>query len=291
MWTTFQLEVFKIFKKPRTYIAFAAIAAITGLIQMAIYADGQRYMDFFLNDIKESFDVVGNPLNGYFVCFVILQTLLVHVPLLVVLISADMIAGEANMGTLRLLLTRPQSRTTILFSKFFASSFYILLLLLWIAVTGLFLSLWIFGEDGMINAKSYEIILLNKDDLFWRYLLAFGFAFIALSTVGALGFFLSVFADNSLGPIIASMSIVIVMTILSTLEMPLFEKMRPFFFTSHMIGWKGFFEMKTDETGVAIPGTIKNIAAIGKSALILLLHIGGFIGGAIFIFRKKDLLN
>lgn len=291
MWTTFQLEVFKIFKKPRTYIAFAAIAAITGLIQMAIYADGQRYMDFFLNDIKESFDVVGNPLNGYFVCFVILQTLLVHVPLLVVLISADMIAGEANMGTLRLLLTRPQSRTTILFSKFFASSFYILLLLLWIAVTGLFLSLWIFGEDGMINAKSYEIILLNKDDLFWRYLLAFGFAFVALSTVGALGFFLSVFADNSLGPIIASMSIVIVMTILSTLEIPLFEKMRPFFFTSHMIGWKGFFEMKIDADGAAIPGTIRNIPAITRSFFILLGHIIFFFGASWFVFRKKDIVN
>ena len=69
MWTVFQLEVFKIFKKPRTYISFIAIAAITGLIQMAIYADGQRYMDFFLNDIKDNFDVIGNPLNGYFVCF------------------------------------------------------------------------------------------------------------------------------------------------------------------------------------------------------------------------------
>lgn len=291
MWTTFQLEVFKIFKKPRTYIAFAAIAAITGLIQMAIYADGQRYMDFFLNDIKESFDIVGNPLNGYFVCFVILQTLLVHVPLLVVLISADMIAGEANMGTLRLLLTRPQSRTKILFAKFFASSFYILLLLIWIAITGLFLSLWIFGEDGMINAKSYEIILLNKDDLFWRYLLAFGFAFIALSTVGALGFFLSAFADNSLGPIIATMSIVIVMTILSTLEIPLFERLRPFFFTTHMVGWKGFFEMKIDADGSAIPGTIKNIPAITKSFLILTGHILFFFGASWFVFRKKDIVN
>lgn len=291
MWTVFQLEVFKIFKKPRTYIAFIAIAAITGLIQMAIYADGQRYMDFFLNDIKENFDVIGNPLNGYFVCFVILQTLLIHVPLLVVLISADMIAGEANMGTLRLLLTRPASRSKLLFAKFFASSFYILILLFWIAVTGLFLSLWIFGKDGMINAKSYEIILLNKDDLFWRYLLAFGFAFIALSTVGALGFFLSVFAENSLGPIVATMSIIIVMTILSTLEIPLFEKMRPFFFTSHMVGWKGFFEMKMNSDGSAIPGTVRNLPAVMKSLSVLFLHIVGLFFASWYVFRKKDIVN
>jgi ABC-2 type transport system permease protein len=291
MWRLFCLELFKIFKKPRTYIAFLAIAAITGLIQVAIYVDGQRYMDFFLNDIKESFDVVGNPLNGYFVCFVILQTLLVHVPLLVVLISADMIAGEANMGTLRLILTKPASRSKLLLAKFFASSFYILLLLIWIALTGLFLSLFIFGEDGMINAKSFEIILLNKDDLFWRYLLAFCFAFVALSTVGALGFLLSVFAENALGPIVATMSIVIVMTILSTLEIPLFERMRPLFFTSHMVGWKGFFEMKTDAEGMAIPGTIRNLPAITRSFGILLLHILVFYSISLYAFRKKDIAH
>jgi len=291
MWTVFQLEVFKIFKKPRTYIAFIAIAAITGLIQMAIYADGQRYMDFFLNDIKENFDVIGNPLNGYFVCFVILQTLLVHVPLLVVLISADMIAGEANMGTLRLLMTRPASRSKLLFAKFFASSFYILILLIWIAVTGLLVSLWIFGKDGMLNAKSYEIILLNKDDLFWRYLLAFAFAFVALTTVGALGFFLSVFAENSLGPIVATMSIIIVMTILSTLEIPLFERMRPFFFTSHMVGWKGFFEMKMNADGSAIPGTVRNLPAVMKSMSVLFLHIIGLFFASWYVFRKKDIVN
>ena len=105
MWKLIKIEVFKIFKKPRTYIAFIAVWAIVSLIQIAIYADGQKYMDFVLKDVKDNFLVIGNPLNGYFVCFVILQTLLIHVPLLVALISADMIAGEANMGTLRLIMS------------------------------------------------------------------------------------------------------------------------------------------------------------------------------------------
>jgi ABC-2 type transport system permease protein len=285
------LELKKLQKRPRTYIAFAAIWAIVALIQLAMYVNGKTYMDFFFRDIADSFDIVGNPLNGYFVCFVILQTLLVHVPLLVAIVSADMIAGEANLGTLRLIMSRPYSRTKILLSKFFASSIYTVLLLLWIAFTGLFLSVVFFGMDGIIHAKSNELIILNGNDVFWRYILAFGYAALALITVAAMGFFFSIFASNSLGPIITTMSVIIVMTILTTLEVPLFQSIKQFFFTSHMIGWKGFFEMKTDETGVAIPGTIKNIAAIGKSALILLLHIGGFIGGAIFIFRKKDLLN
>jgi ABC-2 type transport system permease protein len=291
MWNLIRLEVLKLKKRPRTYIAFGAIWAIVLLIQLAMYADGPAYMEFFLKDVAESFDIVGNPLNGYFVCFVILQTLLVHVPLLVAIVSADMIAGEANLGTLRLIMSKPYSRTQILLSKFFASSFYTILLLLWIAFTGLLLSVIFFGKDGFIHAKSYEIIVLNGDDILWRYLLAFAFASIALITVAAMGFFFSVFASNSLGPIITTMSVIIVMTILTTLDIPLFQRVKDFFFTSHMIAWKGFFEMQTDDSGVAIPGTIRNLPAILKSAAVLMFHIIGFVSAAILIFRKKDVLN
>jgi ABC-2 type transport system permease protein len=291
MWKLTLLELKKLQKRPRTYISFVAIWSIVALIQLALYVDGKTYMEFFLKDVADSFDIVGNPLNGYFVCFVILQTLLVHVPLLVAIVSADMISGEANMGTLRLIMSRPYSRTQIMLAKFTASSIYTVFILLWIAFTGLFLSVVFFGTDGIIHAKSYELIVLNGNDIFWRYLLAFAFAALALITVASMGFFFSIFASNSLGPIVTTMSVIIVMTILTTLDIPLFQRIKHFFFTSHMIAWKGFFEMQVDESGTAIPGTIRNVYAIGKSALILIGHIIGFVGGAIFIFRRKDLLN
>ncbi len=291
MWSLLKIELFKVFKRPRTYIAFIAVLAIVALIQVAIYADGAKYMDFVLKDVKDNFDVIGNPLNGYFVCFIILQTLLIHVPLLVALVSADMIAGEANMGTLRLLITKPVSRTKLLLSKFFASAIYAVILLIWIAILGLFVSMLIFGTDGLMNAKSYEIIILNGNDIFWRYLLAFGFAAIALITVSAVGFFFSIFAENSLGPIVATMSVIIVFTILTTLDIPLFQSVKDYFFTSHMIAWKGFFEMKLNADGESIPGTIRNLPAVLRSAGVLLLHIVLLVGASIFIFKRKDVLS
>ena len=291
MWSLLKIELFKVFRRPRTYIAFIAVWAIVSLIQIAIYVDGAKYIDFVLKDVKDNFDIIGNPLNGYFVCFIILQTLLINVPLLVALVSADMIAGEANMGTLRLLITKPISRTKLLLSKFLASSVYAVILLIWIAILGLFLSMLIFGTDGLINAKSYEIIILNGNDILWRYVLAFCFAALALITVAALGFFFSIFAENSLGPIVATMSVIIVFTILTTLDIPLFQSVKHLFFTSHMIGWKGFFEMKLDADGVSIPGTIRNLPAVLRSAGVLLLHTFLFVGGAIFIFNRKDVLS
>jgi ABC-2 type transport system permease protein len=291
MWSLLRIELFKVFKRPRTYIAFIAVWAIITLIQVAIYIDGKMYMDFVLADVKEKFNLIGNPLNGYFVCFVILQTLLIHVPLLVALVSADMVAGEANMGTLRLLITKPISRTKLLLSKFLASSVYTIALLLWIAFLGLFVSMLVFGTDGLMNAKSDEIILLNANDIFWRYLCAFVFAALALLTVAALGFFFSIFAENSLGPIVATMSVIIVFTILTTLDIPLFVGIKQYFFTTHMIGWKGFFEMKADGEGYALPGTIRNLPAVLRSAGVLLAHIVLFVGSAIFIFNRKDVLS
>ncbi len=291
MWSLLKIELFKVFRRPRTYIAFIAVWAIVSLIQLAIYVDGSKYMDFVMKDVNDNFEVIGNPLNGYFVCFLILQTLLIHIPLLIALVSADMVAGEANMGTLRLLITKPVSRTKLLLSKFLASSVYAVILLLWVAILGLFVSMLIFGTDGLVNMKSYEIIILNGNDIFWRYIFAFAFAAIALITVAALGFFFSIFAENSLGPIVATMSVIIVFTILTTLDIPLFQSVKHLFFTSHMIGWKGFFEMKVDAEGVSIPGSIRNLPAVLRSAGVLLLHTFLFVGGAIFIFNRKDVLS
>ena len=51
-----KIELFKIFKRPRTYIAFGAIAAIVFLIQVALKYDGKSYIDLLLNNLKDSFE-------------------------------------------------------------------------------------------------------------------------------------------------------------------------------------------------------------------------------------------
>jgi hypothetical protein len=290
MWTLLQIELFKIFKRPRTYIAFAAIAAIVLLIQLALYLDGDAYINFLLRSI-ERFNVEGKILNGYFVCYFILQTLLIHVPLLIALVGGDMIAGEANMGTLRLLISKPISRSHLLLSKFLATTVYTLLLLIWMAFLSLLVSLMLFGPGDLMVFQSEVIVQIPASDVFWRYLAAFGFAAIAMTTVAALSFLLSLFAENSIGPIVAAMSIIIVFTILTTMDLPLFVSMKPFLFTSHMLGWKGFFDIQATPGNSAIPGSIENTPAIIRSAMILLGHIVLFVGAAIVIFRKKDVLS
>jgi ABC-2 type transport system permease protein len=213
-------------------------------------------------------------------------------PLLVALISGDSIAGEANMGTLRLSLTKPISRTQYMLVKFIASIIYTLGLLLWMAALALFGSMLIFGTNDMVVMRSEGIEQIKSFDVLWRYFAAFGFAAVALTTVSALAFLLSVFAENSIGPIIATMSIVIVFTILSEMNIPIYdETVKPYLFTSHMVAWKGFFYVKADADGTTINGSIENFPAVMRSLGILLAYIVLFFGSAVWVFKKKDILT
>ncbi|MEY3433257.1 MAG: hypothetical protein RL131_1193 [Bacteroidota bacterium] len=285
------IELYKIFRKPRTYIAFGAVSAIVGLIQLGFYADGDSYMQFGMQSFSDSFDVEGNIMNGYLMAYIILQLLLVHVPLLIALVAGDMISGEAAQGTLRVLMTKPVSRTSLILGKFTAAGIYTLLLLLWMAIWTLGFSMAIFGVDDMLILKSTQVTQIVSSDVLWRYAAAFVFACLAMLTVAALSFFLSLFAENSIGPIMATMSIIIVFTILNTLDLPVFEQIKPFLFTTHMLGWKGFFDVTVNDNNEQIVGSIENLPAVLSSGAVLLAHIFLFLGVSIFLFRRKDILS
>lgn len=297
MWNLLQIELFKISRRPRTYIAFAAITAIVAIFQFAFKVDGQSYMNLMLQSVQDTFDMdKSKAINGYFMCYIILNTLLIQVPILVALVAGDAISGEANMGTLRLLLTKPISRTQIILVKFAASMIYTIGLLIWMALMALFVSLLIFGADDMlifrVKGDESQILQITKDDIMWRYFAAFGYAAVALTVIAALAILLSVFAENSIGPIIATVCIVIVCTIISNISVPIIDDtIKPWLFTSYLVGWKGFFYIGTNADGEPLKGTIENWPAIRDSLLILAAHIFIFLGAAVVLFKKKDILS
>ncbi len=297
MWPLLQIELFKISRRPRTYIAFAAITAIVFIFQFAFKADGQSYMDLMLQDVKDTFtfDRV-EAINGYFMCYIILNTLLIQVPILVALIAADSISGEANMGTLRLLASKPVSRTQIILVKFAAAAIFTIFLLLWMAISALLFSILIFGTGDMLvfrtKGENSQIMLITKDDVMWRYYAAFAYATVALTVIAALSLLLSIFAENSIGPIIATVCVVIVCTIITNINVPVIERnVKPFLFTSYLVGWKGFFYIGTDSEGNTIKGSLENWPAIRNSLLILLGHIVLLVSISVWAFKRKDILS
>lgn len=279
MITLVRIELYKIFKKWRTYIGFIAIGVLVPIIQVAMLYEGENSINFVTRDIRESFIFVGNLLNSYFISYIILNALAVHIPFLITLVAADLLAGEASAGTYRLLVPRPVSRMKIVTSKFFAGAIYTNLLILWLAVISLGLGVIIFGVGELIVLKSGTIIIFEKSDVFWRFLLAYGYASLGMTVVCSLALLFSSLVENAIGPIISTMAVIIIFIIISAINIDLFKGIKPYLFTSYILNWREFFNDPVDTFEII------------KSVLILAGHIVLFFSLTAFIFRKKDILS
>ncbi len=273
------IELYKIFRKWRTYIGFIAIAVLIPIIQIAMLIEGEKSLDFMTRNLQQSFIFVGNLLNGYLISYIILNALTIHIPFLVTLVAGDLLAGEATAGTYRLLLTRPVSRVKLVTSKFLAGIIYTTLLVLWLSVLSLGLGILIFSVGELIVIKPATVIIFARGDVFWRFLLAYGFAVLSMSVVASLAFLFSSLVENSIGPIISTMAVIIVFVIVSAIEINLFQNIKPYLFTNYMLSWRLFFDDPVD------------FGEIAKSVGILVGHIFIFFGLALFIFKRKDILT
>ncbi|MEY4150925.1 MAG: hypothetical protein RL555_1529, partial [Bacteroidota bacterium] len=183
------------------------------------------------------------------------------------------------------------SRTTLLLAKFSASTIYVILLLLWMALFALGGSLLLFGQEDLVVFRETDLHIISQQDVLWRFIAAFIYAALALTMIAALALLLSVFAENALGPIVATVCIVIVFTILQQLKVPVFEQtINPWSFTTHMLGWKGFFYVEKTSEGVTINGSVENPMALVRSGAILIGYTFLFVLVAERVYRKKDIL-
>lgn len=279
MLTLIMIELYKIFKKWRSYIGFLVIAVIVPVINFAMLAEGEKSLDFMTRNLQQSFVFVGNLLNGYLISYFILTSLAVHIPFLITLVAGDLLAGEATAGTYRLLITRPVSRFKIVTSKFVAGLIYSNLLVFWLALISLGLGILIFGVGELIVIKSSGIIIFAREDVFWRFIIAYGFAALSMTLVTALAFFFSSLVENAIGPIISTMAVIIVFLILSNIQVDFFRNLEPYLFTSYMSSWRELFADPVDYAGFF------------KSVAVLSGHIIVLFSLTAYIFNRKDIIT
>ncbi len=279
MLTLFKIEFLKVFRKWRTYIGFIAVGVLVPLVHLAMYLEGQNSLDFITRNLQNSFLLVGNLLNGYWISYIILNVIAVHIPFLITLVAGDLLAGEATAGTYRLLITRPISRMQIVSSKFLAGFSYSALLILWLAIMSLGLGLMIFGTGELLVVRSEMIIIFDKSDILWRFLLAYGFAILGMTVVCSLAFFFSSLVENAIGPIITTMAVIIIFIIISAIDVDIFRLVKPYLFTNYILDWREFFNDPLDTNQII------------NSVIILVGHIIVLLGITTLIFQKKDILS
>jgi len=271
-------ELYKIFSKPRTYISFGAVFIIVTALEVGLFFEGAQILDFAIQHLKERFIFEGNLINAHLITHIILNSLFIHIPFLIALVTGDLLAGEANSGTFRLLLIRPISRTRLLTAKFLSGWIYMLSLLVFMFALSIGLGYLIFGSGDLIVLKG-TIHIFNSDDVLWRFFAAYGFGILTMTTVSSLSFMLSAFSSNSVGPIIGTVAIIIGITIISTVGFTLMEPVNPYLFTYYLTSWQLFFEteLNTDKINLAIA--------------IQVIYTIIFLGITFYYFNKKDILS
>lgn len=272
------VELAKVFSKWRTFIGFIALAVLIPVIVLAMKAEGNTYFSFATQTLQQAFTITGNLMNGYTVAYIIFGSLYIHVPFLVTLVAGDILAGEATAGTYRLILTRPVSRTTMVTAKWIASSLYTVGLVLIMAALSLGLGIALLGTGEVVVIRS-QITIIAADDALWRFAAAYGYAIISMLTVSGVAFLFSSLVENSIGPIMSTMAIIIVFTIISAIDVPILATIRPFLFTNHMTGWRFLFDDPVPWPRIITSGSI------------LLGHIVACYLAALFILRRKDILT
>jgi ABC-2 type transport system permease protein len=193
----FRSELMLIFGRRRNWVGGLILASVPILIAVAVKVSppSQSGGPYF-------FDQITN--NGIFVALAALTLEMpLFLPIAVAAIAGDAVAGEANLGTLRYLLTVPVDRTRLLLVKFGAIAVFALAATLLVALVGALLGLALFGGGPVVTLSGTQMP-------FWtgvvRLLLVVVYVAVCLTALGAIGLFVSTLTEQ---PIAATIAILI----------------------------------------------------------------------------------
>src|SRR5215203_6771175 len=154
--------------------------------------------------------------NGLFVAFGALAAELpLFLPLAVSAISGDAVAGEANLGTLRYLLTIPVGRTRLLLTKYLAIVIFACTATALVALVGAVMGLALFGAGPMTTLSGTSVSFGSS---VLRLVLTCGYLAAGFSALGALGLFISTLTEQPIGATIAVVLINVMMFICDSIS-------------------------------------------------------------------------
>lgn len=241
-------ELWLIFGRRRNWAGLAGLAAVPVIIAVATklwppeIGTGGDETSVFLASITN---------NGVFVALVALaMELPIFLPVAVAAIAGDSIAGEANLGTLRYLLTVPVNRNRLLAVKYLAIVIFAFAATALVVVTGALIGLVLFG-GGPVT------LLSGTEASFGEGLLRLAgisvYVSIGLSALGAIGLFVSTLTEQPIGAMIAVVILTITTFILN--QIPQLDWLAPYLFLHY---WLSFGDLLRDPVDLTMlrPGLI-----------------------------------
>ncbi len=267
--TLVRLEISRTFRLKRPWVGLGVIALVPVLLTLSLELSSDRPgpgegPEFLFESLR----------NGLFIPFVALDVIdAVLLPAVVSLVAADAIAGETASGTLRALLARPVTRTSVLLSKWVLSLFYAVLCVAVLTLTGLLVGIAVFGIRD-VQTFVYGLVTVE------RGLGALGLAaiFTVACMLGVIGLALTVssFTASPIGAFFGTVAIVVVQDILRIL--PSFESIQPALLPAHFNTWTKIVGEPPDYEGYL------------RGFVVPLLYAAAGLAVAWWRFRRRDVL-
>jgi ABC-2 type transport system permease protein len=227
-------ELLKLFGKKRTYIGFGAFVLIQNVMLVVFRFTHVR------TDMEQRLAVNGYVAQDYIsaltvAVFMIVPQVLLLMPLYTALVGGDLVAKEAEDGTLRMILCRPISRFKLLWVKWVAGGVFCAVLVVVLGVTALgFARLW-FPWRGMFVMGPDLFNVLDAGSGFKLYVFSHLFMTVNASVIFALAFMFSCFNMKPAAATILALSLLFVNLVMESI--PFFQQYREWFLTYHFSVW------------------------------------------------------
>lgn len=238
-------ELFRLFARKRTYIGFGAFLALeAALIFFFQLEKPRRWIERMAENAGGS-GAVDEYFSALTLGFLVLRlSVFLLGGLYLALVAGDIVAKEAEDGTLRMVLSRPVSRLRLLAIKWAACVVYSVALVLFIGATSLGVGLVLRGWGGgfMVIAPEDRILLLYPwGEGLAKYAVGVVLLALSMTTVSAIGFFFSCLRIKPAAATILTLTVLFADFVLE--KMPPLEDYRPYFLTAKMGVWvKGLLE-------------------------------------------------
>lgn len=280
-----KFELFKMSRRPRTYLGYSAFLLINICIMLG--AKFGHLGNEFLNPANRTgFGVVGTPVNAEFMSWLVVGSpfasmiLLTFMPFFICLVFGEIFGGEAAEGTLRTVLTRPIRRTSFFAAKFVACLIYAMSLVFFLGISAYLIGLVFFGTGGLLTTGTFEhptLTWFSPGTGLARLALGYLLMCAGVTAVGMIAFFISNWLHNSLGAV--GGAIMLLFTALIIGEIPYFKPIKDYLFSTHLLmGQKAFWD--------PIPWH-----EIAFSLKCLSIYVGSMFIVSLAIFRRKDVLG
>jgi ABC-2 type transport system permease protein len=228
-------ELWKLFGKKRTYIGFGAFLLAQNAMLLAFRFTHWR------RDVERMLDGNGYLAAEYISSLTVAVVMLIPqiillMPLYAALVGGDLVAKEAEDGTLRMILCRPISRIRLLFAKWCAGIVFSAVLVSVLGATALgFACLWFPWKGMFVFAPGMVFNVLPAGEGFALYLWSHLFLAVNASAILGLAFMFSCFNMKPAAATILALSFLFLNLVMENI--PFFEPYQEYFLPYHFRIW------------------------------------------------------